>query len=105
MTDQPAILVQAASKVFRFSRSEVSFAESLLRVFRRSAHEEVEVVAIQDIDLHIEPGEWVGLIGDNGAGKSTLLRLLAGIYAPTRGSVTLNGSPVLLAGFGTGMVD
>lgn len=41
------------------------------------------------LDLTVAPGEVVGLVGANGAGKSTLLRLLAGIDAPERGTVTL----------------
>ncbi|HVJ00182.1 MAG TPA: ATP-binding cassette domain-containing protein [Sphingomonas sp.] len=41
--------------------------------------------------LRIDPGERVGVIGGIGSGKSTLLRILAGLYAPQQGSVTING--------------
>lgn len=47
--------------------------------------------ALQDIDLHVEPGESVGIIGRNGAGKSTLLKVLAGVTPPTQGQVTVRG--------------
>jgi tungstate transport system ATP-binding protein len=45
------------------------------------------VAALSRIDLRIEPGERLALIGGNGAGKSTLLRVLHGLVRPTRGSV------------------
>ncbi|MFN8016909.1 MAG: ABC transporter ATP-binding protein [Acidimicrobiales bacterium] len=48
--------------------------------------------ALVDIDLAVDRGEAVGLIGPNGAGKTTLLRLLAGIAAPTSGTVEVTGS-------------
>ena len=51
----------------------------------------VVVHALNDLNLHIEDGERIGLIGHNGAGKTTLLRVLAGVYAPTRGQVTTIG--------------
>ncbi len=46
---------------------------------------------LQDINLEINSGEKVGLIGVNGAGKSSLLRVLAGIYAPTEGAYEAQG--------------
>lgn len=49
------------------------------------------VRALSDIDLKIESGHRVGLVGANGAGKSTLLRVLAKIYEPTRGRCTVRG--------------
>lgn len=49
------------------------------------------LVALDGLDLDIEPGRVVGLVGDNGAGKSTLLRLLLGLLEPTTGSVKVCG--------------
>ena len=58
--------------------------------------------AIDKISLKIKRGEVIGLIGPNGAGKSTLLRMMAGIYAPDEGSLSVQGRISLLAGLGAG---
>ena len=50
-----------------------------------------EVVALDDVTFSVAPGERVALIGLNGAGKSTLLRLIAGLSAPTAGSILVDG--------------
>lgn len=52
------------------------------------------LVALDGIDLAIEPGQIVALIGPNGSGKSTALRLMAGLLGPDRGQVLLDGSPI-----------
>jgi NitT/TauT family transport system ATP-binding protein len=52
-----------------------------------------EVRAIVDVDLAIEPGEFVSLIGPSGCGKSTALRLMANLLEPTSGDVLVNGKP------------
>lgn len=50
--------------------------------------------AIRQLDLHLEPGEFVTLIGSNGAGKSTLLNLIAGTILPDGGTILLDGEDI-----------
>lgn len=50
--------------------------------------------AANDIDIRLKKGEILGLLGPNGAGKSTTMKMLAGVLAPTSGSVTINGISV-----------
>ena len=52
------------------------------------------VTALRDVNLHLEQGEVLGLLGDNGAGKSTLIKILCGYHKPDTGTVHLNGEPV-----------
>ncbi len=49
------------------------------------------VAALDDVDLVVEPGDFVSLIGPSGCGKSTLLRLIANLLDPTSGEVQVNG--------------
>ncbi|WP_166408811.1 ABC transporter ATP-binding protein [Labedella phragmitis] len=49
---------------------------------------------LRDIDLHVEPGEVVAILGTSGCGKSTLLRITAGLDAASAGRVRIDGSPV-----------
>ena len=45
---------------------------------------------LENIDLTIQPGERIALVGENGAGKSTFAKLLLGLYAPTHGGITID---------------
>ena len=68
------------------------------------------VIANQDVDLEVRPGEIHALLGENGAGKSTLMNVLTGIYKPDAGAIILDGyeksfaSPVEAIAAGIGMV-
>jgi len=55
------------------------------------------VIAADDIDLSVAPGEALGIIGPNGAGKTTLFNLIAGGLAPDAGEIRLNGRNITAA--------
>lgn len=79
--------------VFNVRRcGRVSLKEYVLHgLFRRSRKTTLEVRALDHIDLRIDEGDRVGIIGHNGAGKSSLLKLLAGVYPPTTGRRRVHG--------------
>jgi branched-chain amino acid transport system ATP-binding protein len=52
------------------------------------------IEAVRGIDMHVAPGEFVGIIGSNGAGKSSALRAIVGVHAPVGGTVTFNGNDI-----------
>lgn len=68
-----------------------------------NARKVVVIEALRGIDLHLEDGDRLALVGHNGAGKSTLLRLLSGIYEPTRGRALVNGRVAPVFDLGVGM--
>lgn len=53
------------------------------------------VVAVDDLSLEVNKGEIIGLIGPNGAGKTTAFNVITGVYAPTNGSVSINGEVIV----------
>jgi len=61
-----------------------------------------EFWALKDINLTVNPGEILGIIGSNGAGKSTLLKILSRITFPSTGQISLNGRIASLLEVGTG---
>ena len=61
-----------------------------------------EFWALQNVDLRMSKGERIGIIGFNGAGKSTLLRILARIYTPTTGRLSIRGTVAPLIEMGAG---
>ena len=69
---------------------------------RESAAASAEFWALRDMTFQIRRGERVGIVGGNGAGKSTLLRLLAKIYPPSLGQVSIRGNVAPLIEMGAG---
>ena len=73
-------------------QGRITFKEFLVRqMFRRSINPVLKIRALQNICLELKEGERVGVIGPNGAGKSTFLKLLAGVYPPSKGELTVEG--------------
>lgn len=60
--------------------------------------------ALSEINLTIQPGEFVSIVGTSGCGKSTILRLIAGLIPPTSGTISLGDKPIQGAGPERGMV-
>jgi NitT/TauT family transport system ATP-binding protein len=61
-------------------------------------------LAVADLSLEIEPGEFLVIVGPSGCGKTTVLNMLAGLDRPTQGSVTMNGAAITGPGAERGMV-
>jgi NitT/TauT family transport system ATP-binding protein len=63
-----------------------------------------QLVAVTDVDLHIEDGEFLVVVGPSGCGKSTLLDMLAGLTQPTSGRILIDGTPITGPGLDRGIV-
>ena len=69
----------------------------------RNVSNQVSVTALHDLSINLKSGDRLGVMGPNGAGKSTLLRVIAGIYAPTSGSIEVKGRIASLIDISLGM--
>src|SRR5437016_13665398 len=83
------IRAEKVSKCFRIYRKPSDRLKELLTFGKRRFHE--PFWAVKDVDLEVERGRCLGIIGGNGCGKSTLLRMIAGVNRPTFGSIDANG--------------
>jgi NitT/TauT family transport system ATP-binding protein len=63
-----------------------------------------KLLAVDAIDLDVQPGEFVTLVGPSGCGKSTLLDLVSGLTTPTSGEILLDGRPITGPGLDRGVV-
>jgi lipopolysaccharide transport system ATP-binding protein len=75
--------------------------EVFTRVFRHSSHYH-DFEALKGVSFEIVDGEMVGIVGRNGSGKSTTLKIIAGVYRPTSGVVTVSGKVAALIELGAG---
>jgi ABC-2 type transport system ATP-binding protein len=95
-----AIEVDGLTKTFRLYKEKPTSLKERILKFRRQKYE--HFTALKDIQLDIEPGTTVGLLGHNGSGKSTLLKCMAGILQPTSGVVRTTGRMAALLELGAG---
>lgn len=96
----PAVSVKGLSKKYRIFPNGRDRLKEALSFGRKEYGRDFWV--LKDIDLEVEPGTTLGILGRNGAGKSTLLSIIAGILQPTTGTVEVNGRLVAIFGLGTG---
>src|SRR3989344_5258565 len=100
MKDDIALSVQGLSKDFRLPHERKNSIKERILSFRRQTFEKFHV--LKDIDIEVKSGEFFGVVGRNGSGKSTLLKIIGGIYQPTHGQITVNGTltPFIELGIG-----
>lgn len=94
------IRAEKISKCYRIYRRPSDHLKEVLSFGRKQFHE--PFWAVKDIDLEIERGCCLGIIGENGSGKSTTLRMIAGVIRPTTGAVAVNGRVSALLELGAG---
>jgi ABC-2 type transport system ATP-binding protein len=82
------IKVKDLTKTFKVHKKEPGFFGSAKSLLNRNY---IEKSALKSLNLNIEEGEIIGLIGSNGAGKTTLTKILSGIIHPTSGEVSVMG--------------
>ncbi|MBI5666881.1 MAG: ABC transporter ATP-binding protein [Chloroflexi bacterium] len=70
------------------THAPVIYARNVNKIFKPSGAE--PVIALQNINLTVQPGEFISLIGPSGCGKSTLLRLIGDLITPTTGELKVN---------------
>ncbi len=95
-----AVEISDVSKMFKLYHENVRSLKEKVLFFRRRGYE--EFWALKDINIDVEPGETLGIIGANGSGKSTLLKCITKILYPTTGKVTSKGSIAALLELGAG---
>jgi ABC-type polysaccharide/polyol phosphate transport system ATPase subunit len=95
-----AIEVRDLSKRFRLSSEKYQSLKERLIHFGRTTH--TELWALSGIEIEVETGKTLGLLGHNGSGKSTLLKCIAGILQPTEGEIVTHGRIAALLELGAG---
>jgi ABC-type polysaccharide/polyol phosphate transport system ATPase subunit len=94
--------LENVSQTYRVIRERPdSLREAFTKIFKRGSLIQV-FTALKDISLDVSDGEVLGLIGRNGSGKSTLLKLIAGVYRPSAGRLSVRGTVAPLIELGAG---
>ena len=96
-----SIEVRGVHKAFRIPHEKhTTLTERVLSFFRPVSYERFE--ALRGVDLEVEQGSFIGVIGGNGSGKSTLLKLISGLLIPDAGAVHVRGTMSALLELGLG---
>ena len=103
MNDEIVIRAQGVYKDFVLPHERTSSVKGIFTsMFREATVKKENQHALKNISFEIKKGEFFGIVGRNGSGKSTLLKILAGIYQPTKGKISINGRLVPFIELGVG---
>lgn len=100
MEEEIAIQFKNVTKGF-YLQIDKTFKEAIPNLILRRPWAK-KLIALSDISFKINKGEIIGIIGKNGAGKSTILKLIAGVTAPSKGQVIINGKVAPMIELGAG---
>ena len=89
------MLAPQSGKALSPAEADGIYCDNLVKIYKVST---LEVVALQGLNLQIDPGEMVGIVGKSGSGKSTLLNILGGNDLPSAGKVRVAGKDLLRLG-------
>ena len=79
---------RAARRSRRVAGAPLILCDGVVKIFKVA---DLEVVALQGLDLVVDPGEFIAIVGASGSGKSTLLSILGGLDVPSAGRVVVDG--------------
>ena len=100
---EPIIKVANLYKDFKLPHQKIGSIKNIFTNIFSIGNQTVEIQhALKDISFDVKKGEFFGIVGRNGSGKSTLLKILAGIYQPSSGEVSVNGRLVPFIELGVG---
>ena len=90
--------------LWRRTQEEFSYdlKKTVLSIFEGKYRKPAKKIVIDNVDIAVNSGEKLGIIGSNGSGKSTLLKLISGILQPTTGTVRVRGNIAPLIELGAG---
>lgn len=95
-----ALEVRHVTKEYKLYETELDRLKEAFHPLKKCYHK--NFFALKDVDIKIENGEKVGIIGANGAGKSTLLKIITGVLNPTQGEIITHGRVAALLELGAG---
>lgn len=98
----PAITVKNLHKSFHLPTEQAFGLKQAIFNRLRGIKGYKEQKVLKGLNFEINQGEFLGIVGRNGSGKSTLLKILAGIYYPEKGDITVNGTLVPFIELGVG---
>ena len=81
------IKIQSIEKTFKLFKRKAGLSESVKSFFNRQYE---YFTALDNINLNIDKGEIVGILGENGAGKTTLIKLIVGLLHPSNGNIIVD---------------
>ena len=100
-TNNEIIIAKDVTKTFEIPHEKRDSIKSyFMNPFRKVRKEKFH--ALNDVSFTVKEGEFLGIIGRNGSGKSTLLKMLAQVYEPSSGKITINGTLVPFLELGVG---